>query len=172
MKLPDIYRILVITLSDRASRGEYEDLSGPAIAERVTGQMEMTGWKSYVEVKIIPDNRDMLSQLIIGSAGSFHLIITTGGTGIGPRDITADTLKPMLKFEIPGVMEMIRVKYGKDKPSALLSRGIAGVIGNALVFTLPGSVRAVGEYLDVILPLLEHAVYMQYGIDVHGKPGK
>ena len=172
MKLPDIYRILVITLSDRASRGEYEDLSGPAIAERVTGQMEMTGWKSYVEVKIIPDSRDMLSQLIIESAGSFNLIITTGGTGIGPRDITVDTLKPMLKIEIPGIMEMIRVKYGTDKPSALLSRGIAGVISNALIFTLPGSVRAVGEYLDVLLPLLEHAVYMQYGIDIHGKPGK
>ncbi|MFO7574518.1 MAG: molybdopterin-binding protein [Bacteroidales bacterium] len=172
MKLPDIYRTMVITLSDRASSGEYEDLSGPAIAERVSGQMEMTGWKSHVEIKIIPDDSNMLSQLIIESAGSFNLIITTGGTGIGPRDITVDTLKPMLKFEIPGIMEMIRVKYGKEKPNALLSRGIAGVVGNALIFTLPGSVRAVGEYLDVILPLLEHTVYMQYGIDIHGKPGK
>jgi molybdenum cofactor synthesis domain-containing protein len=172
MKLPELFRILIITLSDRASRGEYDDLSGPAIAERVKMQMEHTGWKSFIEPRIIPDDRDMLSQLINESAGSFNMIITTGGTGIGPRDITVDTLKPMLEFEIPGIMEMIRVKYGKDKPSALLSRGVAGVIGNALIFTLPGSVRAVGEYLDVILPLLEHAVYMQYGVDIHDKPGK
>lgn len=172
MKLPDIYKILVITLSDRASRGEYSDLSGPAIAERVAGQMKVTGWKSDTEIKVIPDDRNMLSQLLSEASGTFNLIITTGGTGIGPRDITVDTVKPMLRFEIPGIMEMIRVKYGKEKPSALLSRGIAGIIGNALIFTLPGSVRAVGEYLDIILPVLEHTVYMQYGIDIHGKPGK
>lgn len=172
MKLPDIYKIMVITLSDRASRGEYSDLSGPAIAERLAGHMELTGWKSRLDLKVIADDRIMLSQLLSEASGQYHLIITTGGTGIGPRDITVDTIRPMLRFEIPGIMEMIRVRYGKEKPSALLSRGIAGVIGNAMIFTLPGSVKAVNEYLDVILPLLEHAVYMQYGIDVHGKPGK
>jgi molybdenum cofactor synthesis domain-containing protein len=172
MKLPDIFRILIITLSDRAARGDYEDLSGPAIAERVAVQMKLTGWQSEIRLDVIPDDRNMLTQLLSAEAGNYNLIITTGGTGIGPRDITVDTVKPMLRFEIPGIMELIRVKYGSGKPNALLSRGVAGLIGDALIFTLPGSVRAVGEYMDVILPLLEHTVYMQYGIDVHGKPPK
>lgn len=169
MKLPDIYKTLVITLSDRASRGEYEDLSGPAVRERITAAMKEAGWKSEERVVVIPDDARALSELLSDAAGSYNLIITTGGTGIGPRDITVDVVRPMLKAELPGVMEMIRVKYGAEKPNALLSRGIAGILGKALIFTLPGSVRAVNEYLDVILPLLHHAVYMQYGVDVHGK---
>ncbi len=109
-----------------------------------------------------------MSEILSEASSVYNLIITTGGTGIGPRDITVDVVKPMLKTEIPGIMEMIRVKYGSEKPNALLSRGIAGILGNALIFTLPGSVRAVNEYLDVIIPALHHAVYMQYGVDVHG----
>lgn len=170
MKLPDTYRTMVITLSDRASKGEYEDLSGPAIVDRVANHMKAAGWKSKEESRLIPDDRTALGELLSEASGEYNLIITTGGTGIGPRDITVDVIRPMLKFEIPGIMELIRVKYGTEKPGALLSRGIAGVCGNALIFTLPGSVRAVNEYLDVILPLLQHAVYMQYGIDIHDIP--
>jgi molybdopterin adenylyltransferase len=169
MKLPDIYKTLVITLSDRASRGEYEDLSGPTVRDRITAAMKDAGWQSEESVVVIPDDAKTLSELLSDASGSYNLIITTGGTGIGPRDITVDVVRPMLKAELPGVMEMIRVKYGAEKPNALLSRGIAGILGKALIFTLPGSVRAVNEYLDVILPLLHHAVYMQYGVDVHGK---
>jgi len=169
MKLPDIFRTLIITLSDRASKGEYADLSGPAVRDRVAQAMESAGWKSEEDVKLIPDDRHLLSEILSESSSTYNLIITTGGTGIGPRDITVDVVKPMLKAELPGIMELIRVRYGSEKPNALLSRGVAGVIGNALIFTLPGSVKAVNEYLDVILPLLQHTVYMQYGIDAHGK---
>lgn len=172
MKLPDQFKTMVITLSDRASKGEYEDLSGPAVVQRVSAALEQIGWKSVEETRIIADDRRELSALLSEASQGFNMIVTTGGTGIGPRDITVDVVKPMLRVEIPGIMEMIRVKYGTVKPNALLSRGIAGIIGNALIFTLPGSVRAVNEYLDIILPMLEHTVYMQYGIDSHGKqPG-
>lgn len=168
MKLPETFKTLVITLSDRASKGEYEDLSGPAVRDRITEAMKVAGWKSSEDLKLIADDRNILSEILSDASAEYNLIITTGGTGIGPRDITVDVVKPMLKIEIPGIMEMIRVKYGSEKPNALLSRGIAGIIGNALIFTLPGSVRAVNEYLDVIIPVLHHAVQMQYGIDSHG----
>jgi len=168
MQLPETFKTLIITLSDRASKGEYADLSGPEVRDRIAEAMKTTGWNSTEEIKLIPDDQRILSDILTDSAANYNLIITTGGTGIGPRDITVDVVKPMLKFEIPGIMELIRVKYGSDKPNALLSRGIAGILGNALIFTLPGSVRAVNEYLDVIIPVLHHTVYMQYGIDVHG----
>jgi molybdopterin adenylyltransferase len=169
MKLPETFRTLVITLSDRASRGEYDDLSGPAVCSRIGDSMRSAGWKSEEVLKLIADDRSALTGLLSDGSSMYNLIITTGGTGIGPRDITVDVVKPMLKAELPGIMEMIRVKYGSEKPNALLSRGIAGVMGNALIFTLPGSVRAVNEYLDVIIPVLHHAVYMQYGVDVHAR---
>ena len=97
----------------------------------------------------------------------YNIIITTGGTGIGPRDITIETVAPLLTKEIPGIMEYIRIRYGTEKPNALLSRGVAGIIGKSLIYTLPGSVRAVEEYLTEILKSLKHTIYMQYGIDSH-----
>jgi molybdenum cofactor synthesis domain-containing protein len=101
-------------------------------------------------------------------AGGADVIFTSGGTGIGPRDVTPETIRAVLDREIPGVMEYIRVKYGRTKPSALLSRSVAGVIGSTLVYALPGSVRAVREYLAEILRSLEHAVLTVRGIDLHG----
>ena len=94
-------------------------------------------------------------------------VFTTGGTGIGPRDFTVDKIKPMLDKEIPGIMEMIRMKYGAEKPNALVSRSIAGVMGQSLLFSLPGSVRAVDEYMTEILKSLMHLVYMLHGLDRH-----
>ena len=95
------------------------------------------------------------------------MIVTTGGTGIGPRDITPDVVAPMLTRVIPGIMEAIRVKYGATIPSALLSRGVAGLIGSTLVYTLPGSVKAVNEYLDELFRTLNHSLLMIMGIDSH-----
>jgi len=94
-------------------------------------------------------------------------MITTGGTGIGQRDITVETVKPLLDKEIPGIMEAIRIKYGSQKPNALLSRGVAGLMNNTLVYTLPGSVKAVNEYMTEILKTLEHLIYMREGLDAH-----
>jgi molybdopterin adenylyltransferase len=111
----------------------------------------------------------LLRELLINASARFNIIITTGGTGIGPRDITVETVLPLLVKEIPGIMEYIRIRYGAEKPNALLSRGVAGIIGKSLIYTLPGSVTAVEEYLTEIFKILKHTVYMQYGIDTHHK---
>lgn len=169
MSIPEELEVLVITLSDRASKGEYEDLSGPQISLLVQQYLSTHNISSTITRVLIPDDADELREIINVSGSNFHMIITTGGTGIGPRDITVETIKPLLTKEIPGIMEYIRVKYGAEKPNALLSRGVAGLIGGTLVFTLPGSVKAVNEYMDEILKILLHTLQMLYGIDSHMK---
>ena len=95
------------------------------------------------------------------------IIITTGGTGIGSHDITVDTIQPLLDKELPGIMDLIRIKYGMKHPAALISRSIAGLKGKTLVFTLPGSVKAVEEYMTEILKNLQHLMFMLYDLDTH-----
>ncbi len=170
MNLPEIFEIQIITLSDRAYAGEYTDLSGPRIKERLTDYFTSIGWKINVTNTLIPDDALMLEKIILNSSKVPGLIITTGGTGIGPRDITVETIKPFIQKEIPGIMEFIRMKYGADNPAALLSRSIAGISGKSLIYTLPGSLKAVDEYLNEILKTLKHTIYMQYGIDTHHGP--
>ncbi|NQV02892.1 MAG: hypothetical protein HQ542_09615, partial [Bacteroidia bacterium] len=117
---------------------------------------------------LLPDDPDQLRDTLKDSidAGT-DFIFTSGGTGIGARDFTPDVVKPMLEKEIPGIMEMIRTKYGAEKYQALLSRSIAGVAGSSLIFTLPGSVKAVNEYMEEITKSLMHMVYMLHGLDAH-----
>jgi molybdopterin adenylyltransferase len=167
MNIPMKFEVLIITLSDRAYKGEYEDLSGPRIKGIISGYLSSLGWEYSVNLTLIPDDAEILYTILKSAGNINNIIITTGGTGIGPRDITIETVTPLLAKEIPGIMEFIRIKYGADKPSALLSRGVAGVLGKSLIYTLPGSVKAVEEYMTEILKTLEHTVYMQYGIDTH-----
>jgi molybdenum cofactor synthesis domain-containing protein len=169
MNLPEQVEILIITLSDRAFRGEYEDLSGPVIRKLISDYFKSENWETVIEQALIPDNASVLKDKLIEAGKHYNIIITTGGTGIGPRDITVETVKPLLDKEIPGIMEFIRIKYGTSKPNALLSRSVAGILGRSLVYTLPGSVRAVEEYMTEILKTLKHLIYMQYGIDTHQK---
>jgi molybdopterin adenylyltransferase len=169
MNLPEKFEVLIITLSDRAHRGEYEDLSGPRIREILSGYLTSLNWEFSVNLTLIPDDAVILRELIMSAGSTYNIVITTGGTGIGPRDITVETVTPLLTKEIPGIMEYIRIKYGTEKPNALLSRGVAGIIGKSLIYTLPGSVRAVDEYMTEILKTLKHTVYMQYEIDTHEK---
>lgn len=169
MNLPLKFGVLIITLSDRASRGEYKDLSGPRIGEKVSEYFSTVGWQYEITYNLIPDDSEMFRELLKTAGEKYNLIITTGGTGIGPRDITIETVVPLLSKEIPGIMEFIRIKYGTQKPNALLSRGVAGILNMALIYTLPGSLKAVEEYMDEILKTLKHTVYMQYGIDTHEK---
>ena len=166
MTLPEKFRVHVITLSDRAHSGAYSDLSGPAVVKYVRYAMAAAGWQCEIKTTVLPDDADALKEALTAKP-AMDLIITTGGTGIGPRDLTADVVKSLLTKEIPGVMEQIRVKYGTKNPRALLSRGVAGTIGNTLIYTLPGSVKAVHEYMAEIVKTLEHTFYMLYGIDVH-----
>lgn len=167
MNLPEKLEILIITLSDRACKGEYEDLSGPKVKEMITEFLTSAGRAYNIKTALIPDEPDNLRDLLKDARNNCNIIITTGGTGIGPRDITIETVTPFLNKEIPGIMEFIRIKYGTEKPAALLSRGVAGITGKSLIYTLPGSVRAVEEYMTEILKTLMHTIYMQYGIDKH-----
>ncbi len=165
---PRVYKVTVITLSDRASRGEYADRSGPKIGQLLTSFFETEGWKFVIDHKLIPDDITALRTLMEEARDTqADIVITTGGTGIGPRDITPDVVKPFLDKEIPGIMELIRFKYGSIKPNALLSRAIAGVMKGSLVYTLPGSVKAVEEYMTEIVPTLRHSIYMLHNLDAH-----
>jgi molybdopterin adenylyltransferase len=167
MNFPEKFDVLIITLSDRASRGEYDDLSGPKIKEMISDFFTSESWKFNITIELIPDDEVRLKELLLRARENCHLIFTTGGTGIGPRDITIEIVHPLLEKEIPGIMEFIRVKYGTLKPNALLSRGLAGLTGKSLIYTLPGSVRAVEEYMNEIVKTLKHTLYMQYGVDKH-----
>jgi molybdopterin adenylyltransferase len=167
MNLPEKFEILIITLSDRAHSGEYEDLSGPRIREKINEFFSSEDWSCNINLTLIPDDSTILRDILVSAGNTYNIVITTGGTGIGPRDITVDTVIPLLTKEIPGIMEFIRNKYGIEKPNALLSRAVAGIMGKSLIYTLPGSVRAVEEYMTEILKTLKHTIYMQYGIDKH-----
>jgi molybdopterin adenylyltransferase len=167
MNIPEKFEILIITLSDRAYRGEYKDLSGPKIREKIKEFFSLAGWSYNINLTLIPDDASILSDLLINAGNDYNIVITTGGTGIGPRDITVETVTPLLSKEIPGIMEFIRVKYGAEKPNALLSRGVAGITGKSLIYTLPGSVKAVEEYMTEIVKTLKHTIYMQYGVAKH-----
>lgn len=163
-----VYKVQVITLSDRAFNGEYEDLSGPRIIELVESYFEKNNNPVEIEHTIIPDDPEALRALLERAEDNLiDVVFTTGGTGVGPRDYTPDVVQELLDKEIPGIMEAIRLKYGMEKPNALLSRGVAGLMGQTFVYTLPGSVKAVNEYMEEILKTLKHLVYMLHGLDAH-----
>lgn len=165
---PRVIKTKIITLSDRAFEGIYKDKSGKIIEQRVKDFWDNNGRLSKVEYALIPDDEEKLKSAINKAVNSnFDFIFTTGGTGIGPKDITPDVVKPMFDKEIPGIMDLIRMKYGDEKPAALISRSVAGLIGKSLVYCLPGSTKAVNEYMDEILKTVEHSLYMIHQLDLH-----
>lgn len=166
--LPKIINIHIITLSDRASAGEYPDKSGPQIKNLAETYFSGINRRTAITNRLIPDDPEQLAQLIKSALSQkVDVVFTTGGTGIGPRDFTPETVRSLIEKEIPGIMELIRVKYGTEKPAALLSRSIAGVSGKTLIYALPGSVKAVTEYCHEILPTIEHSLYMMESLDSH-----
>ncbi len=165
---PRTLRCRVITLSDRASRGIYADRSGPHVRERLEKFAGANRWRLELGTAVLPDDAVRLRDALTAARDAGEdLIITTGGTGIGPRDIAPDVVTALADRTIPGIMERIRAKYAASNPRALLSRSVAAMIGQSLVFTLPGSLNAVDEYLDEIEKTLEHALFMVRGLDVH-----
>lgn len=165
---PHYLECRVITLSDRAYQGVYKDLSGPHVQKQLSEFFAGKRWRPRITNKILPDDAGRLRESLLEARDEgVNIVITTGGTGIGPRDITPDVVTALADKLIPGIMEHIRVTYGAAKPNALLSRSVAAVIGKTLVYTLPGSVKAVEEYLGEITKTLEHALYMLHGLDTH-----
>jgi len=151
-------KILVVTISDRASRGEYEDLSGPAV--KMILEEEIAG--ADVEVVVVPDEEeDILRALESGLGGA--AVITTGGTGLGPRDITPEVTERFCDRSAPGISEMLRAESLKETRNAALSRGYSGMKGRTLVVNIPGSVRAASFCAKLLAPLLIHAAGMISG---------
>lgn len=153
--------IAVITVSDRAHAGTYEDLSGPLIAHRFADF-----GAAIIQQVIVPDDVKAISDEIRHGLIA-DVIITTGGTGVAPRDVTPEATKPFLELEIPGVAEAIRAHGLQSNPMAAIGRGLVGFHGRTLIVNLPGSVRAVQEGLDVLLPLVPHLVAQRAGGDQH-----
>jgi len=159
-------KILVITLSDRAFHGEYEDLSGPLACNLINNYFMQQNWQVDLASSILPDEKTQLREALKNAiTNQIDIIFTLGGTGVGARDITPEVVTSMCDKIIPGIMEYIRMKYGAMIPSALLSRSVAGIINNTQIYALPGSVKAVKEYLSEIVKTLKHTVYMLHGID-------
>lgn len=166
--IPKVLKIHIITMSDRAADGVYEDKSGPLLKQLATTYFSANGRNVEIANTIMPDEERPLVSLVKRLIqDETDIIFTTGGTGISPRDITPDAIRPLLDKEITGIMELIRVKYGAEKPNALISRSIAGVAGQSLIYVLPGSPKAIKEYTDEIFKTIEHSLRMLYNIDEH-----
>lgn len=161
-------RMAIITVSDRASAGVYADRSGPAVQAALDEHFRASRFRLDCALRIVPDEEGPLRNAVQQAlASGCDVVFTTGGTGIGPRDLTPDTVRPLLSREIPGIMDHIRLKHAERLPAALLSRSIAGCAGRSMVYCLPGSPRGVQEYMPEILRSLEHALRMLWGLDVH-----
>ena len=153
------YNAVVITVSDRANSGEYADLSGPAAEDMLT----KAGYNVIKRI-IIPDEKNIIIATLTEQANKcVSLIITTGGTGFAPRDVTPEAAREVIERECPGIVEYMRMRSAEVTPRAILSRGTAGIRGKSLIINLPGSPKAVRENLSFILPHLGHGLDMLNG---------
>ena len=148
----------VITISDRASKGIYEDLSGPEIEKILKEQVP----SCKIERVIVPDEENDILKAMTYFEG-YDFILTTGGTGIGPRDVTPNITEKYCDRELPGISETLRAESLKETNSAMLSRGYSGMKGNTIIVNFPGSVKAVRLCTKVIAPVMTHAVKMIKG---------
>ncbi len=150
-----IIRAGVITVSDRGSQGAREDLSGPEVARLLQG----IGCR-IEQAAIVPDETDRIREILVRFADEekLDLIVTTGGTGVSPRDVTPDATLAVIQKEIPGMAEAMRRASAAKTPHAMISRAIVGIRGTSLIVNLPGSPRGARENLEVLLPAIPHAV--------------
>jgi len=145
----------VLTISDKGSRGERQDQSG-VIAAEILEQQEFI----ITNRKIIPDNLRQIKETLIEwvEKDELSLIVTSGGTGLSPTDVTPQAMLEVIDYQVPGIAEAMRTESLKTTPHAMLSRAVAGVRGSCLIINLPGSPKGVKENLSIVLPALKHAV--------------
>jgi len=154
----------ILTVSDLGARGEREDLSGTTLVDMITEGLDAKVRK----YEIVPDERDEIERALVEWADTLDLdlILTTGGTGFAPRDVTPEATRAVIEREAPGLAEAMRAESVKVTPHGMLSRAVAGIRGQTLIVNLPGSPKAVEETLNVILPALPHAIEL-----LRAKPG-
>jgi molybdopterin adenylyltransferase len=150
----------LLIISDRGARGEYKDRSGPLIADILS---QRTSWR-ITHRAIVPDEIDAITDTLIRWCNEgVHLILTSGGTGFSPRDITPEATRQVIEREAPGIAEALRAESLKITRHAMLSRAVAGIRGQTLIINMPGNPKAVRENLDVLLPVLPHALELLAG---------
>jgi molybdenum cofactor synthesis domain-containing protein len=157
-------RAHVITVSDRASASKMPDASGPALVEILMQRgYEVSG------PHVVPDDEEHIKAAIIAAVdGGANFIVTTGGTGLGPRDVTPQATMTVIDYEVPGLGELMRRAGETMTPMAALSRSVAGVRGSSLIINVPGSIKGAIESLDAVVPLLSHALQLLQGDTKHG----
>lgn len=148
-------KVTVITISDRASKGIYEDLSGPAMEKIIKESIA----DAEISRIIVPDEKDEILKALQEAASS-DFILTTGGTGLSKRDITPEVCEQYCDRSLPGISEMLRSESYKETPNAMLSRGYAGIKGKTVIVNFPGSVKAVTLCTKILLPVMDHAIKM------------
>ena len=153
----------MITVSDGVSAGTREDVSGPALVTLLqNADFEVSG------PEVVPDTQDRISDAIVGAVvNGADFVVTTGGTGLGPRDVTPQATSMLIDYEVPGLGELMRRAGQASTPMAALSRGLAGVRGHALILNVPGSKRGATESLEAVIPVLGHAVQLLHGNTKH-----
>ncbi|MDK2847910.1 MAG: hypothetical protein PWP34_1263 [Desulfuromonadales bacterium] len=150
----NFFKIGILTLSDKGARGEREDLSGQVIREMISGLGEVTHYQ------VVPDDLEIIVKTLVAwvDRDEVDLVLTTGGTGLSPRDVTPEATARVLDWEIPGMAEAMRMASMEKTPHAMLSRAKVGVRRRSMVINLPGSPKGVRENLEVVLPALEHGL--------------
>lgn len=154
-------RVGILTVSDRAHRGEYEDRSGPLLRRLIADRL---GW-TVAEEGVVPDEQAQIERELIRWAdeAGLDLILTTGGTGFAPRDVTPEATRAVIEREAPGLAEAMRAASLRVTPHAMLSRAVCGIRGRTLIVNLPGSPKAARENLEVLIPVLPHALELLAG---------
>jgi molybdenum cofactor synthesis domain-containing protein len=150
-------RFGILTLSDRSSRGERADASGPALAN----QIQAEGW-SVVRQEILPDDESAIRAILIDwtDSGEMDVILTTGGTGFSPRDVTPEATRAVIERHVPGLAEAMRSASLRITPHAMLSRIVTGIRKRTLIINLPGSPKGALENLEIVMPVLPHAIQL------------